>query len=297
MNRYEELKMASLQDGWVLLIGYMIKQLMDEGGFEGEVAAREAIRRFGVDRGLTNRKRLEENNVKVNLATLFCEGRDRPGEPRFIEVHTYEEEEDFAIFTHICSMADVWKEHGLKPYGRIYCEEFHIANYEAFSYGYAKINLARSLTQDGDDRCVFNHTFRPENMPPELRKKCFAKCDPGYVPPKETWPKPQGKKGFDMLWIKTYYYLLECAVEQFGELGKVMVGNGLRTIAAKRGKALVALAESTDRTIDQQFLEDHVSIFLDFESNPLWEQYGKYDSLNLVKQHFYLPLLKEVGLA
>lgn len=297
MDRFDELKMGSMQDGWVLLIGYMIKRLMDEGGFEGEIAAREAVRRFGIDRGLTNRKRLEDNNVKVNLTTLFCEGRDRPGEPRFIEVHTHDTEEDFVVFTHVCSMADVWKKYGLKHYGRIYCEEFHIADYQAYSYGYAKVNLARSLTQDGDDRCVFNHTLRPENMPEDIRRKCFAKCDPGYIPPKETWPKPQGKSGFDMLWVKTYYYFLECAVEQFGERGKTIIGNGLRTIAAKRAKALKDIAESTERLIDMQFLEDHMTFFLDVDNNPLWNQYGKYDALDIVKECFYKPLLKEVGLA
>lgn len=297
MDRYDELEMGSMQDGWVLLIGYMIKQLMEEGGFEGEIAAREAVRRFGVDRGLTNRKRLEDNNVKVNLSTLFCEGRDRPGEPRFIEVHTLDSEEDFVVFTHVCSMADVWKKYGLKRYGRIYCEEFHIADYQAYSYGYAKVNLARSLTQDGDDRCVFNHTLRPENMPEEIRRKCFAKCDPEYIPPKETWPKPHGKGGFDMLWIKTYYYFLECAVERFGENGKIIVGNGLRRIAHERALALRELAESTERVIDRDFLEDNMTFFLDMDNDPLWQKYGKYDALTIVKECFYKPLLKEVGLA
>ena len=297
MDRFEEIKFGSMQDGWVLLIGFLAKQLMDEGGFAGEVAVREGIRRFGRDRGATNRQRLLDNHVKVNLKTLFCEGRDRPGEPRFIELHTHETEEDFSVYTHVCSMADVWKKYGLKRYGRIYCEEFHIANYETFGFGYTKVNLARSLTQDGDDRCVFNHTLRPENMPADIRALCFAKCDPGYQPPTEQMPKPQGKSGFDMLWVKTYYYLLECAVEELGDLGRVIVGNGLRVIAHERAEALLADAARTERTVDQQFLEDHLALFLDFDSNPLWTQYHQYGALDLVKQCFYAPLLKEVGLA
>ena len=131
MSRLEEIKLDSLQDSWVIMFTFLGKALLEEGGFQGEVALREGVRRFGRDRGLTNQKRLLDNNIKINLATLFCEGRDRPGESRFTAYYTFEDEEEYSVCTHICSFADVWKKYNAKHIGRIYCEEFHIACYEA----------------------------------------------------------------------------------------------------------------------------------------------------------------------
>jgi hypothetical protein len=283
-----------MQDSWVMLYGFLAKQLMDEGGFQGEVAVREATRRFGRDRGLANRKRLIDNNIKVNLVTLFSEGRDRPGESRFVAYNTFESEEDFSVCTHICSLADVWKKYGLKRYGRIYCEEFHIADYEAFGFGVTKVNLARSLTQDGDDRCIFNHTLRPENMTEEVRKLCFARFDESYERPDIGMPKPQGKNGFNMLWIKTYYYILECAVEELGDLGRTIVGNGLRITAHEQAKVFLEETTSTERAVDRQYLVDHLSLSLDPDNDPLWREYNQYGALDLAKKCFYAPLMKEV---
>lgn len=294
MNRIEAIKLDSMQDSWVMLYGFLAKQLMEEGGFQGEIALREATRRFGRDRGLANRKRLVDNNIKVNLVTLFCEGRDRPGESRFVGYNTFESEEDFSVCTHICSLADVWKRYGLKKYGRIYCEEFHIADYEAFGFGATKVNLARSLTQDGDDRCIFNHTLRPENMTEETRRLCFARFDEAYQRPTADMPKPQGKSGFNMLWIKTYYYILECAVEQLGDLGRTIIGNGLRRTAHEQAAAFMEEAAATERVVDRQYLIDNLSLDLDPDHDPLWQEYNQYGALDLAKTCFYTPLMKEV---
>ena len=84
MTRLDEIKLESLQDSWVIMYTFIARRLYEQAGFEGEVALREAVRRYGRDRGLTNRQRLLDNNIKINLETLFCEGRDRPGEPRFL---------------------------------------------------------------------------------------------------------------------------------------------------------------------------------------------------------------------
>lgn len=296
MNRLEEIKLDSLQDSWVIMYTFVAKELLEQGGFQGEVALREAVRRYGRDRGLANQKRLLDNNIKINLVTLFCEGRDRPGESRFIAYNTYQSEEDFTVCTHICSFADVWKKYGAKAIGRIYCEEFHIACYEAFGFGATKVNLARSMTQDGDDRCVFNHTLRPENMTQEQRRLCFAKFDGSYEPPETPMPKPQGKSGFNMLWIKMYYHLLACAVQELGDLGRAIVGAGLRRAAEEQAKVFLENAQSTERAVDRTYLLDHLPLSLEPDADPLWEAYNQYGALALLKDCFYAPLLKEVGL-
>ena len=296
MNRLEEIRLNSLQDSWVIMYTFLGRALLEKGGFQGEVALREATRRFGKDRGLTNRKRLLDNNIKINLATLFCEGRDRPGEARFVCYNTFEDEEEYSLCTHICSYADLWKKYDAKAIGRIYCEEFHIACYKAFGFGVTKVNLARSLTQDGDDRCIFNHTLRPANRTEEERTLCFARFDPDYKKPQKEMPKPQGKDGFNMLWIKMYYYMLECALEELGDLGRAVIGSGLQTAAHEQAKAFLEEAESTERSVDRQYLADHLPLDLNPDGDPYWKVYNQYGALDLLKKCFYAPLLKEVGL-
>lgn len=294
MNRLEEIKLNSLQDSWVIMYTFIAREMLNQGGFQGEVALREAIRRYGRDRGLTNQKRLLDNNIKINLATLFCEGRDRPNEARFVAYNTFQSEEDFSVCTHICSFADLWKKYDAKAIGRIYCEEFHIACYEAFGFGATKVNLARSLTQDGDDRCIFNHTLRPENMTEEQRRLCFAKFDESYERPAVEMPKPHGKGGFNMLWVKMYYYLLECAVEELGDMGRTIVSQGLYTAALEQARVFLEEAASTERVVDRQYLVDHLPLSLEPDEDPLWESYDQYGALDLLKKCFYAPLLKEV---
>ena len=109
MNRLEEIKLENLQDSWVIMYTFIARELFDRGGFQGEIALREAVRRYGRDRGFTNRQRLIDNNIKINLETLFHEGRDRPGEPRFLSKVIRSTREERISDTLICSFADVWK--------------------------------------------------------------------------------------------------------------------------------------------------------------------------------------------
>ncbi len=295
MNRLEEIKLENLQDSWVIMYTFIAQELFDRGGFQGEIALREAVRRYGRDRGLTNRQRLIDNNIKINLETLFHEGRDRPGEPRFLSKVIRSTREERISDTLICSFADVWKKYNAKHLGRIYCEEFHIECYKAFGFGQTKVNLSRSMTQDGDDRCFFYHTYRPENLTDEQRRLSFEEYDPGYVKPSTPMPKPEGKSGFNMLWIKMYFYLLEAAVEQLGETGRMLVANGLRHGAVEQAKVFLEQARATEREVDQIYLVDHLPLNLDIDGEPLWETYDKHGAKQLLRDCFYKVLFQEVG--
>jgi hypothetical protein len=192
--------------------------------------------------------------------------------------------------------ADIWKKYNAKHLGRIYCEEFHIACYEAFSFGKMKVNLARSLTQDGDDRCVFNHTYRPENLTEEERRLSFEEYDEGYTRPDISMPKPQGKPGFNMLWVKMYYYLLESAVEHMGDWGRVLVGNGLRKAAVEQANVFAKQAAATERYVDRLYIQQHLPLNMCIEEEPLWDTYDKYGAKQLLIDCFYRPFLREVKL-
>ena len=42
MDRFEEIKLESLQDSWVIMYTFVAKELYDKAGLEGEAALREA---------------------------------------------------------------------------------------------------------------------------------------------------------------------------------------------------------------------------------------------------------------
>ena len=133
-------------------------------------------------------------------------------------------------------------------------------------------------------------------MTEEQRKLCFARFDPDYVHPEKEMPKPQGKSGFNMMWIKMYYHILSCAVEEMGDLGRVIVGNGLRVTAHEQAVAFLEEAEATERSVDWQYLVDHLPLNLDIDQEPLWEEYDQYGAREMLRECFYKPLLKEVNL-
>ncbi|MDR1732210.1 MAG: L-2-amino-thiazoline-4-carboxylic acid hydrolase [Synergistaceae bacterium] len=299
MNRFKEIELESLQDSWVIMYTFIARELLEKGGFEGERVLREAVRRYGRDRGLSNRRRLLENNVKINLATLFSEGRDRPGEPRFTAKVLRGTREERISDTLICSFADVWKKYDAKHLGRIYCEEFHIASYQAFGFGKTKVNLSRTLTQDGDDRCCFYHTYRPENLTDEERRLSFEEYDEGYVKPDREMPKPEGKSGFRALWIKMYFHFLETAAERWGEDdARSLVGSGLRAAAVEQARVFAEIARSTERVVDEGFLEGHHPLSLGPSpgDETLPEACCALGAQSLLFENYCLTIRKELGL-
>ena len=82
--------------------------------------------------------------------------------------------------TLVCPMAEVWDQYDARRIGRIYCEEFHRACYQEYAFGLTQVNLAQTLTQDGDGYCDFHVVLRKANVPSDKKAKCFAEYDPGY---------------------------------------------------------------------------------------------------------------------
>ena len=90
--------------------------------------------------------------------------------------------------------------------------------------------------------------------------------------------------------------MLECALEELGDLGRAVIGRGLQTAAHEQAKAFLEEAESTERSVDRQYLADHLPLDLNPDGDPYWKVYNQYGALDLLKKCFYAPLLKEVGL-
>ena len=78
-------------------------------------------------------------------------------------------------------MAEVWDQYDARRIGRIYCEEFHRACYQdhracyqEYAFGLTQVNLAQTLTQDGDGYCDFHVVLRKANVPSDKKAEVFC---------------------------------------------------------------------------------------------------------------------------
>jgi|GEM_PF-1352762 len=140
---------------------YLGRGLVNEFGLEGEAAVRRAIRRFGWERGLEQRREHLARGLKINLYNLFtC--YDLPGDSRFRRNKIELTEETRLSETLECTFFNVWSKYpDGNRIGRIYCEEVHHQIFGAYDEA-VQTNLSQTLTQ-GDDRCRFSIYFRPAN--------------------------------------------------------------------------------------------------------------------------------------
>lgn len=297
MYTLEESRIINLQDSYTIMYAFLVRSLLDECGLEGDAAAREGTRRYGVDRGLKSRKKHLDMGVKVNMQSLFSVGHDLPADPRFRRERQELNPQERISHTLFCPMADVWKKYGAMDIGRMYCEEFHFACYNTYGYHYTQVNLAKTQTQEGDEYCSFNVVLRPENLPEDLRPRCFAEYDPGYVPPDLSSVRPpQAKSGFNSLWVRLYYYLLEAAEERLGGAGRVAVAHGLNKLAADASAMMRRKAAEIGARADAEFVESNYPLAIDIDQEPMWEEYRGHGAKALLNDEFYRPFHGALGL-
>lgn len=277
------------QDSWCILYSYLAKELFKQGGFEGEIILRDGVRRYGIWRGAAQRKRLLENNVKVNMRTLYNEGRDRPHDARYRCVVTLKDEY-FYQETHVCAYCDTFEKYGAKEFGRIYCEEFHQAAYGTYAHGKGRVNLTRTKTQDGDDRCFFYVVLRPEYLTDEERALSFAEYDPGYEDPHYS-NKLDLRECNARLWISSYYFMLEAAIDHLGERGRQIIAAGLRACAVEHARLLQEMAHSFEREADKDFVHKYMPLSLDSGEIEIWKPFTKNNAQSLL-QTCFLDVMK-----
>ena len=294
MYTYEEKCVMNLGDCYTLMYGYIVRQLLEEFGERGEKAVREGTRHFGVDRATATRNKHLAVGAKINMKNLFTLYHDLPGDPRFRRELQELNPQERVSHTLVCPMADVWKEHGQMHIGRIYCEEFHPACYSAYAYGHTHVNLAKTLTQEGDEYCAFNIVLRPQNLPEELRPVCFEEYDPAWTEPEYPREEVSGKKGFGMLSVKLYFHLLQTALEQLGEEGGRAVETGLRNFAFVAAKILRNSTKDENRKIDAAFLADNVPVDMG-TAESIWKDYGAHRARERMQENFCDVLSREFG--
>ncbi|MDR1732213.1 MAG: L-2-amino-thiazoline-4-carboxylic acid hydrolase [Synergistaceae bacterium] len=296
MFTVKEMNVINLQDSYTLFYGILGGHVIERLGLKGESALREGVRRFGRDRGTKRREAQLAANYKINMKNLFSVGSDLPSDPRFGRDRLALIPQERISHTLACPMADVWRAHNLRAVGRLYCEEFHPACYSAYAYGYTRVNLGRTLTQDGDEYCSFNIILRPEHLPENLRPVCFEEYDPHYTGPSASLPKAEAKSGFGSLCIRIYHYIFEVLLERFGEEGRAVAAGGLEKAAEDAVRRLKEQGEAMQSPVNRDFVEANMPLRLSPDSDPLWSGYDTHGALDLMKKHFYAPVTEALGL-
>lgn len=291
MYSYEEQCIMDLADNYTLLYSFLGRSLIDAFGVAGEKALREGTRRYGRDRGEASRKMHESLNVKVNMQSLFSVGGDLPPDPRFRRELQELNPEERVSHTLVCPMANIWKAYGEAYIGRIYCEEFHPACYSHYAFDYGHVNLGMTLTQEKDEYCDFNVVLRAENLPDELKPKCFAEYDPGYVTPDVHPAAACGKSGFESISVKLYYYILEAALEQFGEAGWDAMCTAMEKMAVDAAARARNTAEKYDRPFDEQLIFDTYPLTMDRSKTKLWDNYTGHEAVERF-MHSFVPAMQ-----
>lgn len=291
MYSYEEQCIMDLADNYTLLYSFLGRSLIDAFGVAGEKALREGTRRYGRDRGEASRKMHESLDVKINMQSLFSVGGDLPPDPRFRRELQELNPEERVSHTLVCPMADIWKAYGEAYIGRIYCEEFHPACYSHYAFDYGHVNLGMTLTQEKDEYCDFNVVLRAENLPDELKPRCFAEYDPGYVTPDVHPAAACGKSGFESISVKLYYYILEAALEQFGEAGWDAMRTAMEKMAVDAAARARNTAEKYDRPFDEQLIFDTYPLTMDRSKTKLWDNYTGHEAVERF-MHSFVPAMQ-----
>lgn len=286
MEEKMEKQIGNLQDCWSILYIKLAKNLADADPVEGEAAVREAVRRFGRDRGEKLRLRHESCGLKINLENLFTY-YDLPGDPRFkrrkIRLNPQERLSD----TLVCPIAQLWKDTGERELGRVYCEEFHHAMFGSYAKK-AQIDLAKTLTQEGDDYCCFAVYLRPANMNREERKEAFVEFDPDYRFPADfSYDEGTHRSGFNMLCIKLGYYLVQQAIEVLGEAGREAAAKGLNDTAEAYAGFMKAGSRDVGQELSETFLKENCPLSSAMSDDELWKEYNSKDVTELFEKEFY----------
>lgn len=289
---YSQKCLMDLSDNYTLMYSFISRELLNTFGIDGERAVREATRRYGRDRGETSRDIHLSLGVKINMQSLFSVRPDLPPDPRFRREKQALNPEERVSHTLVCPMADIWKAYGEREIGRIYCEEFHPACYRHYAYDLSHVHLAKTLTQENDDYCAFNVVLRAQDVPDELKPNCFAEYDIEYQQPDIPDVAPDGKRGFETLSIKLYYYLLETAVEAFGESGAAAVENGLRKLANDCATRAMATALEYQLPVDSKLISDTIPFSLTSDME-LWDKYQGNRALERLDTCF-VPVIREL---
>ncbi len=202
-----------------VLFALLARQVASLFGEEaGQAAIRQAVRRYGEQRGRRMALRAMRDRQPLTLSTylLYGEWRSATGEGRSSRETNGQ---NLISRVQVCPWNNAWLESGLQPFGRLYCLEVDAALARGFDPD-ARLDVNRTLSND-DEACEF--VFHQAAL---LGERTSA-------------------EGTAMPWGYHCAHLLDACrmilVEVFGQAGNQAVRNGLDEFSTRYGT--VALDE------------------------------------------------------
>lgn len=288
MTRETDLEIANYQDAWAKLYLHLARAVTRDFGIDGEQLLRVAVRQFGIDRGLAQRRDHLAAGLKINMENLFGKG-DLPGDPRFRRNKIKLTAQERFSETLVCPIASMWREMDGLALGRLYCEEFHHAKFGAYAPK-SQTNLSQTLTQEGDQFCRFSVYLRPGNMDAEERREAFAEFDPDFRPEKvRELPPVTAHDGFTMLCVRIVQNIAHVFLERYGEAGEASLRAAIRAFGEDFSAFLKARAGSLNKPFDLAFARANSPV--DFAPGgpgaAIWALYDDARPKRLFDEEFY----------
>ena len=133
------------------LFGALAKATYDVLGDQAEPIVKDAVVRYGHQRGRRMRKRAERDGLPICMATylLYREYQLRPGQ--FCSTTAWNDQGDMQDCATKCPWAETWKRYNLSMYAAVYCRNIDAALAKGFDES-AIIESKANLT-DGAPCC------------------------------------------------------------------------------------------------------------------------------------------------
>ena len=130
-----------------------------------------------------------------------------------------------------------------------------------------------------------------------MRPICFEEYDPDYQKPDFPEQEVNGKKGFALLSIKLYYYLLKYAQEYLGDSGRDAVRGGLENFADAMAELLKKRAGRDMYEINAVYISENLPLELDsVRDMGIWDSYSAYESRELMQEACSDKMRKLLGI-
>lgn len=211
-----------------LLFGWIARAVIRRAGAErGEPVVRQAVRRYGEQRGRRMAQRAQAHGDPLSMDSFLAYGelQGREGDALY---ETVQETPDLRSNVLRCPWHQTWRRESLMAYGRIYCQEVDYALVRGFSPE-LRIEVNGWLS-NGDPCCEFVYH--------------------------DVAGAPVGGGAVKMPWIYHLGYLFKTAGDvialELGEVGEDAIAEALGEFAARYGEeAALAVAASEDTDSDR----------------------------------------------
>jgi hypothetical protein len=208
-----------------LLFAWLAKAMVEAAGeAQGEAIVRQAVRRYGAERGGRMALRATANGHPLTMANYIAYGEwtatPGAGQQALVEKSPHAKQHVYR-----CPWHSTWNENGLLAYGRLYCLEIDKALVNGFNPELA-VEVNGTLT-NGAERCEF--VFRDARLP------WWSNAWLAYR--KRIRPGQSAKRPWDYHTGHLFTTLEKVAAAALGEAGQRAVEAALAEFARRFGEA------------------------------------------------------------